>query len=381
VQADAIVNSANPEPIAAAGTEYAIYEAAGYDELLAERKKIGPLWPGNAALSPAFGLPAKYVIHTVAPEYVDGSHGEENTLRSCYRNSLVLAEEYDCRSVAFPLLASGVNGYPKEQALRAASEEIRLFLNTTDSAMDVVLVVFDKAAFRLSGSFYEGLDSFINDEYADAHTAAEYGIPEFDAEEETLQRRRHRLGRNFNALFSEAAASPAPLPGAPSEPSSAAYNEDAILHTGAATAQKDRIFGRTSGRRPGKSQLAKTSSLDDVLNSQGETFHHMLFRLIDEKKLKDSDVYKKTDISRQNFSKIRSNEDVRPKKGTIFALSLALKLNIDQTTDLLASAGYAFSPGSKADLLVRYFIEHGNYDLNEVAGALYDYHLPDLNKI
>ena len=386
VETDAVVNSANPKPIAASGTERAIYEAAGYDELLAERKKIGPLWPGNAAISPAFGLPSKYVIHTVAPEYIDGSHGEENTLRSCYRSSLLLAEEYDCRSVAFPLLASGVNGYPKEQALRAASEEIRLFLNTTDSKMDVVLVVFDKAAVRLSESFYEGLDSFINDEYVEMQSAAEYNYDRYEEERELRGRGRGR--RKLNEFFMHSGVSGMAASNVCYEEEDESSSLSEPVSEDAGLFEQNHPAGVRPGKAPAKpsghfekEKAPKGSSLEDVLSSQGETFHHMLFRLIDEKEMKDADVYKKTNISRQNFSKIRSNADVKPKKGTILELSLALELNIDQVTDLLASAGYAFSPGNKDDLLVRYFIEHKNYDLDEVAGALYDYHLPDLNKL
>ena len=348
VHADAIVNSANPDPIAAAGTESAIYEAAGFDELLSERMKIGLISPGSAAISPAFSLHAKYVIHTVAPEYIDGSHGEEVTLRSCYRNSLLLAEEYGCNSVAFPLLASGIYGYPKGQALRTASEEIRLFLNTMNTEMSVILVVFDKDSVRLSASFYEGLESYINEEYVEAQTVEEYGI--------SLQEEVRTSRRNQNRRKAGSAAS-AHIP---------------ICYERSDSAQVPEHSGISE---------KKVATLDDILKNQGESFHHMLFRLIDEKQLKDSDVYKKTNISRQNFSKIRSNSDIRPKKGTVLELSLALNLNIDQTTDLLASAGYAFSPGNKADLLVRYFIEHGKYDINEIMDALYDYHLPELSRI
>ena len=147
VKADAVVNTANPKPRIGRGTDRAIYAAAGEDQLLAVRKKIGDIAPGQAVSTDAFALSAKYIIHTVGPSWIDGSHGEKDILRSCYEESLNLAAELKCRSIAFPMIATGVYGFPKDEALNIALSSIGKFLLTHE--MKVTIVVFDRKALEL----------------------------------------------------------------------------------------------------------------------------------------------------------------------------------------------------------------------------------------
>lgn len=187
VKADVIVNTANPEPRYASGTDVAIYKAAGADDLLAERKKIGRIAPGEAAVTAAFALPAKYIIHTVGPAWIDGQHGEYDILRSCYRKSLLLAEQLGCESVAFPLIATGVYGFPKDQALEIALSVIREHLESSD--IHVTLVVFGRSAYQLASGLTDRVEEYIDENYVVQQTEAEYG----GSVSGTSQQRRRRL--------------------------------------------------------------------------------------------------------------------------------------------------------------------------------------------
>ena len=130
---DAIVNTANDHATVGTGCDSAIYNAAGYNKLLEYRKsEIGFIPEGEAFITPGFKLQAKYIIHAVSPMYIDGNSGEEDKLRSCYRNSLRLAVEKGCGTIAFPLIATGSFGYPKEEGLRIAVDEINAFLMSHD---------------------------------------------------------------------------------------------------------------------------------------------------------------------------------------------------------------------------------------------------------
>ena len=128
MEADAIVNTANPRPQVGDGVDSRIYEAAGFEQLLAEREKIGYIQRGDAAATPGFNLPAGYIIHAVGTSWSDGNHGEREILKSAYSRSLKLAEELKCKSIAFPLLSSGNYGFPKEEALKIALDTINSFL-------------------------------------------------------------------------------------------------------------------------------------------------------------------------------------------------------------------------------------------------------------
>ena len=340
VRADAIVNTANPEPVIGRGTDSAIYMAAGEEQLLTERKKIGPIRPGCAVSTPAFNLDAKYVIHTVGPVWIDGSHGERETLHSCYQNSLSLAAELKCDSIAFPLIATGVYGFPKDEALNIALSEIGKFLLTHD--MKVTMVVFDRRAMELSEDLVGGIEQYIDEHAAQAIHVEEYGGDVYEARVREIRRRR-------------ADSHPQNVDNRPDE---------VVLHS----------------IEPPSMQLPDLSGkdLDDVLGETGKSFQQKLFELIDASGMDDVTVYKKANIDRKVFSRIRCKPDYKPKKKTAVAFAVALRLDLPTTLDLLSRAEIALSPSNRFDLIVTYFITNKIYDIFEINAALFKYGQPTL---
>ena len=329
VKADAIVNTANPLPVIGGGTDYAIYEAAGKKQLLKEREKIGILEPGQAVSTPAFKLDAKYIIHTTGPVWEDGDQGERDVLHDCYRNSLNLAAELSCKSIAFPLISTGVYGFPKDEALQIALAEINRFLLEND--MRVILVVFDDTAFELSGKLVEDIEEFIDGEAAKAIRQAEYRIG-------ALNERRSRMN--------------------------------------ASNVSDPRRQAKEKGMLSRKTAPASIQTLDDILANTGDTFQQRLFQLIDERKLKDSEVYHRAGISKQLFSKIRSDENYRPKKKTAISLAIALELDLPTMLDLLQRAEIALSPSSKFDSIITYYVTHKKYNIIDINATLFEYGEP-----
>ena len=356
VRADAIVNTANPEPRYASGTDAAIYRAAGADDLLAKRQKIGRIAPGEAAVTPAFQLPAKYIIHTVGPAWIDGKHGEYAILRSCYRKSLLLAEQLGCESIAFPLIATGVYGFPKDQALEIALSVIREFLEDAD--LDVTLVVFGRGSYQIAAGLTERVEEYIDENYVSEQMAAEYGAP---LQSLSDIRRRRRLWEREQVCGS------ALMPSAPSH----ALMDETV-------AEKEEVPRPAAKAAAASPRKPKKASLEDVVNNLGETFQTRLLRMIDERGMSDPEVYKRANVDRKLFSKIRCNEDYIPKKKTIVALAIALRLNMDDTKDLLASAGLMLTNNSKADVIVSFCIENGIYDIFEVNALLFKFNQPIL---
>ena len=367
VSADAIVNTANPRPRYVSGTDYAIYMAAGADELLKERQKIGNIETGQAAVTPAFALSAKYIIHTVGPEWVDGEHGEREAVKSCYENSLRLAKDWGCESIAFPLIATGVYGFPKADALQIAVTVFSEFLTDTD--MEIILVVFDEDSFVLSGKIFSGVDAFIDENYVSEKMDSEYTLGASAAAfsvgsipiGESRRGRRLFKGefRSSGRKDSERAESiKADI--ADDEECDEEYDAAPLMEAPMAMASTDR-----AGR-----------SLNDLLDNVSETWQESLLRLIDEKGYTDTEVYKRANVDRKLFSKIRSNSQYQPKKITAVAFALALKLSLDETKDLLGRAGYALSPSSRFDLIIEYFIEQGVYDTYTINLALFEHKQP-----
>ncbi len=355
VKADAIVNTANPHPTYASGTDAAIYKAAGAELLLAERKKIGKMERGQAAVTPAFALPAKYIIHTVGPAWVDGKHGEFDVLSACYENSLSLAAELKCDSIAFPLIATGVYGFPKDRALQIAVSVISRFLLAHD--MQVILVVFDSHAFELSGKLFQEVDSFIDENYVSRQHKEEYSSFD-DGTDEAERSSRFRLDENRRIL---------------SEPD---QSVSGMMETIRCPEPEPLYSQQVSAPMPQASRI----SLDDALGNVGETFQQRLLHLIDEKGMTDVDVYKRANMDRKLFSKIRCNENYKPKKKTALALAIALQLNLDDTIDLLKRAELALSPSSKSDLIIEYFISRQEYDIYNINLALFEHGQPILGE-
>ena len=315
MKVDAIVNTANPRPIIGAGTDKAVHDKAGARLLLA-RKEIGNIAVGEAAITPAFDLDANYVIHTAGPIWRDGRSGEEELLASCFRNSLGIAKKKDCESIAFPLISTGSYGFPKPLALQIAFREISSFL--MENEMQVYLVVFEKQSFELSEKLFKSVSSYIDANYVSDKMNLEYG---------TSKVRR----RNY---------------------------EDMLLH--------ESSYEITS----------KMPNLDGMLNNLDRGFSETLLDLIDRTGKKDSEIYKKANVDRKLFSKIRNNADYRPSKTTAIAFAIALELNMDETNDLLSKAGFALSQSSKFDVIVRYFIENKKYDIFELNSVLFEFDQP-----
>lgn len=469
VHADAIVNTANPEPVYAGGTDAAVYRAAGEKRLLAERKKIGHIEPGEVAVTRAFRLPAKFIIHTVGPAWMDGNHGEYELLASCYRKSLLIARQLGCRSIAFPLISTGVYGFPKEKALEIALEQFSAFLQAdgaedeeplsgskrgavsrssyghartveTDSSgdedeMDITLVVFDRKAFDLSSVLVEEVRQFIDENYVEERHEQEYGWKDPYSEELReieIRRRRNlpfgggRFGRSEDSFVEEAESAypkgseisapaahmdgetffhqapslreetlsedgpremPGPLFSGIEESRPAASRRSADREktgrekadrrkTDQEKADRRKADQKKAGRAESANRPKPQRTLQEVMAQMGESYQECLLRLIDERSLKDSQVYKRANIDRKLFSKIRCNPSYTPGRRTAIALAIALELNMDEMTDLLRRAGIALSPGSKFDLIIRYCVENRIYDTMKINAILFDYDQP-----
>ncbi len=307
MKVDAIVNATNSSLLGGGGVDGCIHRAAGAG-LLEECRTLGGCETGSAKITGGYGLPCRYVIHAVGPVWRDGRHGERDLLASCYRTSLELAKEHGCESVAFPLISSGAYGYPKDRALRVAVDTISEFLFRND--MTVYIVIFDRRAYQISAKLFRDVAEYVDDHYVEEH-----------ADRNEAQRRR----RSFFLDLEEGLMSPA----------------------------------------------APLEDLDEVVSRIDESFSRMLLRKIDEKGMTDVECYKKANIDRKLFSKIRSDADYRPSKPTALAFAIALELPLDEAKDMLMKAGFALSRSSKFDVIIEYFIRNGNYNVFEINEALF----------
>ena len=330
MEVDAIVNTANPHPVFGSGLDTAVYEAAGTYNLLLKRQEIGEVERGCSFITDGYKLPAKYIIHTVGTKWIDGESGEEEIIRNCYRSAFKLAQENDIESLAFPLLASGNYKFPKKIALRIAISEIEEFLKQTE--MNLYLVVFDDESYSVSKEFYSDIDSYISSKYVEEAEEAEY------PEREELRGSSSVLSHSVFRKSTESIPS----------------------------LKKD------------KKAEKESRSLDDLINDIDKTFMEMVFSFADEKGFTDVEVQKKANLDRKAFSKLKCGTTKKPSKGTALALAIALELNLDETKDLLARAGYALSPCDKQDIIVQYFIEREAYDIYEVNFALFEHDQPEL---
>lgn len=300
---DAIVNAANSTLLGGGGVDGCIHRAAG-PELLAECRTLGGCATGSAKISGAGRLPCQYVIHTVGPVWNGGQYGEREQLVSCYQTSLALAKAHECQSVAFPLISSGIFGYPKDQALRVAIDTIGAFLLEND--MTVYLVIFDKKAYHIGTKLFSDIAAYIDDRYVDAHTDS------------------RRVMQNRMMALDAASICAASMP-----------------------------------------------TLDDALGQIDESFSEMLLRKIDDSGMTDAQVYKKANIDRKLFTKIRKDRLYKPSKPTAIAFAVALELPLAETKDLLLKAGFALSHSNKFDIIIEYFIQNGNYNVFEINEALF----------
>ena len=314
---DAIVNAANTSLLGGGGVDGCIHRAAG-PELLAECRTLHGCETGSAKITKGYRLPCKYVIHAVGPRWRDGRHREQELLESCYRTSLNLAKENGCQSVAFPLISSGVYGYPKDQALKVAVDTISEFL--LENEMMVYIVIFDRKTYQISGKLFDDIAVYIDDRYVEEHT------------DRRAEQRRWSEAWQEESCF-EAASVPLP--------------SEAICKS------------------------CSSQSLEEALGQIDESFSEMLLRKIEESGMTDAQCYKKANIDRKLFSKIRSDRFYKPSKPTVLAFALALELPLAQMQEMLGKAGFTLSHSSKFDIIVEYFVERGNYNVYEINEALF----------
>ena len=307
---DAIVNAANNSLLGGGGVDGAIHRVAG-KELLEECKTLGGCATGDAKITKAYNLPCKYVIHTVGPIYEDGNHNEKALLESCYKKSLLLAKENNCETVAFPLISAGVYGYPKNKALKVAVDTITDFLFGNE--MKVYIVIFDKASFKLREKLFSDITEYIDDNYVDAHTD---------------------------------------------------YSSRCIRMNMPSTAYEKEVCDCMKS-------YVQEKDLDERLKHIDESFSQMLLRKIDEKGITDAQCYKKANIDRKLFSKIRSDVNYKPSKPTAIAFAISLELSLDETEDMLRKAGFALSHSNKFDIIIEYFISQGIYNIFEINEYLF----------
>ena len=329
LKVDAIVNPANTSLLSGGGVNGAIHRAAG-PKLLDECRKLGVCEVGKAKLTKGYKLPARHVIHTVGPVWSGGNNNEPKLLRSCYIECLRIAVANKFRSIAFPLISSGAYGYPKDKALKIAVDSCSAFLKAHD--IDITIVIFDRESFDIGRKKLKDIQAFIDDNYYDETRTWGYS---------------------------------------------------AAVGTAFSTNEPFRLFRKKASNSKGKARSVHSSfpvpegslseSLEDKLKMIDESFTEMLLRKIDEKGMTDSDCYKKANIDRKLFSKIRSNKDYHPKKVTAVAFAIALELDIDETKEMLLKAGFGLSNSSKFDIIVRYFIESGNYNIYEINEVLFHF--------
>ena len=320
MKVDAIVNAANPSLLGGGGVDGCIHRAAG-PELLAECRTLGGCQTGQAKLTGAYRLPCRYVIHTVGPVWQGGGAGEREQLISCYRSSLRLAQEQGCQTVAFPLISAGAYGYPREQAMRVAADTILAFLQ--EQEMTVYLTLFDRGSGQVSGRLFSNVAAYIDRCYIETEESSPRRLASMLPFAAAAGR-----GMDFGAVAADEAV--------------------------AAEDHQDRI-----------------SSLSRRLNEMDLGFSQLLLEYIDRTGKKDAEIYKRANVDRRVFSKIRSNPEYRPSRATAVAFAIALELNLEETRELLGRAGFALSHSSKFDIIVEYFIENRRYNIQEINEILF----------
>lgn len=333
VYCDAIVNAANPTLLGGGGVDGAIHKAAG-PQLLEECKTLNGCDVGKAKITMGYNLPAKHVIHTVGPVWYGGNNNEPEQLYSCYKSSLELATENNCESIAFPIISAGAYGYPMDKAIRIAMNSISDFLMEHD--MLVYLVVYDKSAMTYANKLFADVAQYIDDNYVDEFF--EY--------------------RNRSVVLSTL----------PPESAKPPKKKGLFANRRAEENVADECFEMAVPC----ASVSFEDDLDSVLkDTLDESFAQMLLRKIDESGMKDSQCYKKANIDKRLFSKIRSNPSYKPSKSTVLAFCVALELSLEETREMLMKAGFALSPSNKFDIIVEYFIKTQNYNIFEINEALF----------
>ena len=333
VKADAIVNTANPKPAIGAGTDNAIYTAAGKEKLLAARKLIGDIKPGDAIETAAYNLDAKYIIHTVCIAWDIDNETALDTLKSCYKNSLDLALELNCKSIAFPLIGTGAYGFPHDEAVEIAKSVSKKFLKETGSDMKIMLVVFDKDSYESTAAVAKKIKQYIDDNYVENAVVDEYGLTEEDRHDMSTIRRR-----------------------------------------------RERYFHGASNRHFSRDEQAE---LDAVYDDAAKPFSVKVFELADKKGIKYSKLYGPNEryFSKQVISAMQKNSNYHPAKFVAVTICIVLELDLDETLDLIERAGYTLSRSRKADVVIRACIENGIRDYEKIDKKLEENGCEELRKL
>ena len=314
IKCDAIVNEANSMLLSDGGVDGAIHKAAGA-ELLEECKTLGGCDTGDAKITKGYHLSCKYIIHTVGPVWRDGQSGEKLLLESCYKKSLELAKKNHCETIAFPLISSGLYGYPKEKALSVAVQTISEFL--FDNEITVYLAVFDKESYQISEELFDDVAAYIDDHYVGRH----------------VRRPRCNIPRE---ILSECD-----------------FNVDDCC--------AERL------RAP------YDISLEVMLSEMDDNFAVTLLKLIDAKGITDVECYKKANVSKQTWYKIMNEKNYKPSKNTVIAFAIALELTLEETNHLLATVGFALSKSNKFDIIIEYFLINGEYNIFTINETLFKF--------
>lgn len=344
MQVDAIVNAANTSLLGGGGVDGCIHRAAG-PELLEECRTLNGCETGRAKITKGYLLPAKYVIHTVGPIWHDGTSNEEALLRSCYRESLQLARDYKCESIAFPLISAGVYRYPKAQALKIAIEEISNFLLSSEEELQAYIVIFDKKSYQISEKLLSDVKQYVDDNYVDLHS---------DPYSERMRRMNQAdfwLKRKKSSKKSESQQE-------------VQAQQEVQSQQASQSQQKTQTLREFQTSQP-------NLNLDHMLAQIDESFSQMLLRKIDEKGMTDAQCYKKANIDRKLFSKIKNDVFYKPSKTTVIAFAIALELSIDEAKEMLLKAGFALSHSNKFDIIIEYFFMRKNYNIYEINEVLF----------
>lgn len=411
---DAIVNAANPRPIVGYGVDRGVHKKAGL-RLLFARKRIGNIPFGDAAITPAYRLNAKYVIHAVSPIWQGGDKKESKLLESCYEKSLQLALEYGCESIAFPLLSAGNHGFPKELALQIAIHVFSKFLMKYD--MQIYLVVFSQGAFVLSEKLFSSVKSYIDEIYTREKNFEEYGVEDkcnirsvqLEQLKKAMEQRRREALEYDSQGKTDKTEVEFSLRGEDEEEAECSLRAEEDKKTSEYSPQRREIKAqltssasfemspqediqaeRTVSPREMESprqiesscktvsprKMTSPRKLEDLIKEVDESFSEALIRLIDQKGMKDPDVYKRANIDRKLFSKIKNNISYKPSKSTALAFAIALELNLDETRDLIGRAGFALTHSSKFDIIIEYFLLQKNYNIFEINEVLFAFDQP-----
>lgn len=349
IEVDAIVNAANNTLLGGGGVDGAIHWAAG-PKLLEECKTLGGCETGKAKITKGYNLPSKYVIHTVGPIYNDGKHNEEKMLKSCYVSCLDIAKEYKLKSIAFPLISAGVYGYAKEEAFDVAVKTIKGYFENDDYDIMIKIVLFGQSSYEMGLKKYGKIDEYIDNNYVEEYELRRNGVGKQEISIEYLPKDFEGISKN--RLNNYKRSSP-----------TLSKNKDSANIVKSVVRKNEDIS-------------LDDITLDDMIKNIDANFSDTLLKIIDEKKLKDSEVYFRANMDRKLFSKIRNGS--HPKKTTAISLCIALKLSYEETNDLLLKAGYILNNSEKFDVIISYFLKKKKYDIYEINGALLHYDQPQL---